>query len=100
MFSYKVEIPPFGLKALGAELVEPIFRKARKQTLVYIDPSVDTLRFQPQLSSANSTDYDERFPVQHSAAAPAGASAIATQDVCAHCGSPKGGGKFCAKCGK
>ncbi len=63
MLSYNVSVPPFGLPALGPEVVLPVFSAAQDQFAEYA-AGISGVRSQPQLLSRLSTDFDKRFPVK------------------------------------
>ncbi len=65
MLSYRVETPPFGLPALGPEIVTPVFQHAIAKTVEYAKSGVLQVRTQPQLVSARSAAFEDRFPVNY-----------------------------------
>jgi len=64
MLSYRVEVPPFGMQAMGPEIVSPAFEEAINRVVDYARSGVEVERRQPQLVSARKSAYEERFPVQ------------------------------------
>ena len=64
MFSYLVEVPPFGLKSIGPEIVQPTFKLAIGSVLEFSKTGSMNNRYLPKLVSRFSKDYENRFPVK------------------------------------
>ena len=64
MMSYNVEVPPFG-KALGPEVVQPIFQRAQKTIYGYVKQGVFVERTLPQMVEIRASAYEGRFPVNY-----------------------------------
>jgi hypothetical protein len=63
MVSYRVNVPPFGIKAMGPDVVQPSYLGMLERTLMYAKSGVTMNRHQPQLVTQFASDYEVRFPV-------------------------------------